>query len=780
MNEFIRRLERRLRLMYLLCVGLLALCAYIWVHHPTETRGRSRAATAERSSNSEIDAIQARLRHAGYTERMRLLADLRRQGGRRGVEAIIDSLRNAPSDRARYAAIAELGRIGGPQAVDALAEVAEQASAPYVRRAAISALGEARAFDPLYALLQEAPGSLHETIVLAIGQTASDRAVTALQTLVADGHNALRETAIRALGATGQSKALDVLAPLLHKGTESERQACISAISNHGSGRARDLLLELAASADVQREQLMAIEGLRGYRDAVTEATLLKLANSEDQQVSRTALRVLGDEPLGEAARKAVDAALKSHDPYKRRVAINSLGDGKPESNRKLIELLDDPELGGEAAWMLARNETPQGKAALVKMAKRARSPRATQYLVSALGQMKGPDVEEALLQILQRGHPYSAGGALQALGKVQGKRYSQTLLQAYREGSPEVRRAALSALAERRDPRSTRLLTEAANSGESSTVSTAINGLVQSLGKRAAPLLSNLLKSGPPSARYQAAYALAQIGGDDARGALLSMLGQAGGDADSAANALQQMRDPQTRQKLRAMLANTSTDAETRLRLVRALGDDVDGLIAAADDPDSKVASRAIRSLSTQGDPRVEALLVRAANSPDEQRRDAAIYQLAQLATPQATATLRGALDQPATFKKAAEALSRVGDRQSLATLTTHFSGADRDGKRHLVQVLGDHRGHPRVRKLLQGALYEDDDEVVLSAANYLAQLGSSNDEPHLLGLLGEGHSHAVRRGVARSIKQADGNTYRHNRRLIDDILSAQPAASS
>ena len=333
----------------------------------------------------------------------------------------------------------------------------------------------------------------------------------------------------------------------------------------------------------------------------------------------------------------------------------------------------------------------------------------------------------------------------------------------------------------ERSDPVSwlpvDRLLLDAARSGTYNVSSLAVDSLVRRGGPEAVKVISELYKDGPTTTRNSAAYALAQLGGDQARQVLIDSI-QGKGDSSQAIWALGQMKDPQAMGALSSLLDNKSVEESTRREAVQALvsAGRTEEVLRAASHPDKVVSVAALENLGNLGGKEAERILLSSISSADEKTQSAALRALGQLGTPKAVDAMINSLSDKKLQNQVAGQLASIGGKKASGALINAYQRGDTESRRTILQNLSYQPG-PETRRLFMSALNERDDQLVTAAASALARMGDSATNTHLMAMMqSSATSKEVRYGIASSLKWGDQKAYRQNQAQIDQAFEAGP----
>lgn len=763
-----RRLRTWNRVLVAAVILATGLAAYALLRAPAS------GSPAASLDDAGVQQLREQIASAGHAQRVRLLHQLARGGGPRAETAIIEALQNAGSDRVRLTAIAQLGRVGGDASVQVLAGVVDAGKLSLQRRAivALGQIGSDAAVRELVRVTEGADRSLRSHAARALGEAGTAEAVDRLLELAADRSDQAHLAAIAALGATGSERGLTLLAGLVRSGDRSIRSQAVRGLGQAGTDEAKGLLLRLAQGDDRQI-QADVVSALASYSGDAVQMVLMSKVNSPDGRVASAALRGLG-EVAGEAAQQTLLDAARSGNPARERAALQALAELRtPEARAVLVEKLRTSNNPHAVSWALGSFDDPETRAAVLQTA-RTGSVRAQQAAVHALSQMKGKDVERTLSTLVSEAPPRVASQALRQLARIQGPAAVPALLEAFREGAAPVRAAALQALSRTGDASKHRkLFLQAARSGNASLEYHAVRALAQLRGPRVEQTLIDLLKDGSPYARRAAAGALSQVGGEQARTALLQAMRDKGDHG--LAYAVGQLGDKQTLDTLVQMATDSSLGKQARQGALQALesAGRAEQLLALSASPDHEVSTRALRALGNLGGQQVEATLLTSLSSSDKQVKRAALQGLARLSTPKAVKALASALHDDETFASAASSLARIGSRPAIKALTEHYRSADPRARAAILGQIGtSHNATGRIKQIMLSALSDSSEEVAVAAARALARIGGRRERGQLLAMMQTSTSRKLRYQIAASFRY-DQTVYKRHKQLIDQIYN-------
>ncbi len=421
------------------------------------------------------------------------------------------------------------------------------------------------------------------------------------------------------------------------------------------------------------------------------------------------------------AARRAAVSALRSYDPsLTRKYVLKALTD-------------DDDEVRLEAARVAAQGRMVDAVPRLVEWLSDP-DKVVRRVATDALGAIGDAAGTVALIRTLGDFDGDVRMGAVLALGKI-GQRGDRTvvvpLISRVTDEKTEVRRAAIEALKAIGDRRAVVAMVSAFGDPNLEVRKTAAGG-VGKLGDRAAiPALIRLLNEPQPELRHLAMTSLGDLGAAEAVDDLVAVLARGGDSSSSAAYALGQIaaggdRDA-TPIAVRALVAALADPAgrpgvlealrRAGTAAVPALVDHLDG--RAPGDPGS-----AVDLLSDFGDARATPALIA---ELDRGRMGVArvVAALARTRDPRALVPVLGLIASP-----------DPAIRIAAMTATGPLLGTDRRAADALIERLGD-----------------DEEDVRVLAADYLAQIRATTAVPALIGLTGAPRSARLRHAAIAAL---------------------------
>ncbi|AKT36209.1 HEAT repeat domain-containing protein [Chondromyces crocatus] len=586
---------------------------------------------------------------------------------------------------------------------------------------------------------------------------------------------------------------------------------------------------ERARVAEVQRLERTGAEGVRALVEALDDPSW---------SVRRTVVAALAR--LGDVALPALLASLHDDRTNEGKVAacVDALAASAGDSESPLVELLSsttDPMLACDAAQVLGRRKSMR---ALPSLAERVRDPddNVAVAAIEALGRIGGAVAIEPLLAALDSGNFFRVFPAMDVLGRTGDPRavgalvalldeplYRQEAARALgRTGDPAalpplvallgrsgdtLLRVAATALVELHD----RALASQEERGQQSddwglALAEVVPASLTSLRTRPsiARRLSQCLTGADAAGQTALCRVLAWIGGDPSIAVLIELLDAEPLAAQAAAAALREMgaaAEPQLGAELR------ESGSPRRARILPLVGRGaslVPEVLAALDDPETRVRALACDALGRIGDPAAVSALFRRLEDDDPYVIHAATGAIQALGGPEAEVLALGAArstswmvrraaiqimghlgcgtglellleathDPDDRIREAAvQALPSCQDPRAfnqILTLTSHPSPRTRAAA---MRALGRVPREPRSVAALQQALGDVDAWVRYYACQSLGRLQEQGAAEILAGLI---HDEAgqVRLAAVEALARLDSPSAR------DALLSASHAA--
>ena len=222
-------------------------------------------------------------------------------GGTSALEALAETLLHDSESEVRSVAAWALGNTKAPEALDPLITALREGGSnvdPSIVRA-LRALGDARAVEPLCAVVQEAgiermSDCLRRSIVDALATLRDPRAYETLCSFLESEqcNDHTRGAAAHALAAIGDRRAFTPLLALLHSTSPTIRWAVVSSLGQLGDLRAIEPLLSLQHDEDAWLRYLVA-QALGGMDDPRVIAPLHEMLHDPTANVTCAAISAL-------------------------------------------------------------------------------------------------------------------------------------------------------------------------------------------------------------------------------------------------------------------------------------------------------------------------------------------------------------------------------------------------------------------------------------------------------------------------------------------------------
>lgn len=337
--------------------------------------------------------------------------------GAASVPYLIQVLR-AGRESAREGAARALARIGPPSVPELIAILKDKASAPELKVACAWALGQirdARAIEPLVALLKEERYFIRREAGRALSRIG-EPALTELLELAQSASAPVREAAVEALGSANSPRAVDALIQAIADSNQNVSRAAVRALGETKSERAVGPLLSLLASESLGT---LASEALSELGQPAVPGLIAALKDA------RPTVRALAARALGEiASREAVPALIE--------LANGDSGNPRAEAIEALSKIGDPAALNAISRAMHNGSVITRRKA--IRALARMRDPKVIDMLTAALEDRDAEVRQEAA---------YGLGeiGDERALGPLEAA--------AENDPNPDVRSAAQAAIAQ-------------------------------------------------------------------------------------------------------------------------------------------------------------------------------------------------------------------------------------------------------------------------------------------------------------------------------------------
>jgi len=338
-----------------------------------------------------------------------------------------------------------------------------------IRRAAAEALGEigdARAIEPLIAILKDGNSDIHKAGAEALGKIGDARAVKPLIAALKSNNGEVRQAAAEALGKIGDACAIDSLVDAL-----SSEDVCLAAtdvLVKIGTPAVGPLTNTLRDNNLYLRKAAVKVLDEIGWKPGLDETgasywvvkrewercieigapavdSLIAVLKGNEGEVRLAAIETLGK--IGDArAVVSLIVALKDDSGDLRQASTEALG--KIGDARAVEPLISHLVYGGDAvSEALGKIGAPaiEPLIATLKNKDKETSGR-RQAAIDALGKIGAPAVEP-LIATLRDSNENVRDAATKALGKISDTRAIDPLLTALKNSNREIRAIVLKAL---------------------------------------------------------------------------------------------------------------------------------------------------------------------------------------------------------------------------------------------------------------------------------------------------------------------------------------------
>ncbi len=376
-------------------------------------------------------------------------------GDARAVEPLISLLAD-PNEDVRDSAAGALAQLGDARAVEPLISLLADPNKDVGGNAAgaLAQLGDARAVEPLIALLGHADGRVRTSAAKALGQLGEGRwrgavrgdnddfrrlgalgdarAAEPLIALLSGGWSVAQGEAVRALGKLGDQRAVEPLIALLSGGPSVGQYEVAQALGKLGDQRAVEPLIGMLGHRDrwVRKSAAQALTqlGEPGWSAAVQgdDDDFTRLGRSGDVRAIRPLLARVGD-PIGSVRRTAAKALAQLGEP-----GWSAAVKGDDDDFTRLGELGDPRAVGPLLAAVLLRDWAEPGlayaaaPAAAAALARLGDAPALEQVTQAKIADLRASDVQtrrcaaRCLKQIHSTaGAPYTAKARILAVASV-------------------------------------------------------------------------------------------------------------------------------------------------------------------------------------------------------------------------------------------------------------------------------------------------------------------------------------------------------------------------
>jgi HEAT repeat protein len=523
----------------------------------------------------------------------------------------------------------------------------------------------------------------------------------------------------------------DLAAKLRAASTPEEACAALGELGAAGDETATQAILGALDASRRSQVRVCATDALGHIATGEARSWLEELARDRDNDVSATAIRALAtsDDP---SARDVVLGIARDGTLQQRTVAVIALATAKVKSATPLIvALLPSVDVSTQRDLIAALGASGDA-AAIPAVSEAARNGSLTvrQTAVSALGAIGGDTAVAALSALLQSGRRDLLAQATTALAQANTPAARRALFDALDGPRRDIASAALEALSNLDGPEVRDAMLHALDGSDRASTALAGQWFGAHHDETVVPKLAELARHGGPEVGQNAMAALASIGGDGARDAILDLASNPGPSQSVAIAQLTAVTgDPGV---ARALCIKLSRDAggNAAMAAVNVLGEDTSPeagrALVDAVRSGSAAAPQALAWLAKRGDEASLGAVADVARTGAGDTRLQALEALGGSGDPRATTTLLASLKEsdPNVRRVALGALASVGGSEAeraIATVATTGSPEDRLTATQSLAQLGADAAGP-----LEKLAHDADPDVARTAL-----LGLAADAP-------------------------------------------------
>lgn len=400
-----------------------------------------------------------------------------------------------------------LGATGDPAALPLLVQVASSGSrsAQYSAIAALGELGGDGATRALLGLMQTRP-ALASMIAGSLSRSADPAAQQALLSVATSSRNSnVANAARQALQAYDTPEVRALMLRSLSSGNPMEANAAVDYFGIHADAASAPLLMQLVREGSPR--SYGAIHALASNETAEGRALIESVAEGSGP-LHDAALVELANMPGGAERARAIALDQVRRGGSQQGQAIELLADDEsPEARAAMIALARRKDLGqsSQALMGLAQRSDPESRSVLIELAERGSSPEQRASALFALAQTGDPAVAKTLRAAMQSDDAQVRSQAVSAYAQLSDSDAEPTLVAASKDKESEVAMAAASALGQLGTPGALKRLEELARARDPSTSQFAIRVLASTAPERAAPLAEAMIASSDVESRQLA-----------------------------------------------------------------------------------------------------------------------------------------------------------------------------------------------------------------------------------------------------------------------------------
>jgi HEAT repeat protein len=374
------------------------------VQHPSRQVRAAVVTAIGRAQRRDLAAEIIQVASSDGEPSLRTLAfgTLRSLGLREALPAAITGVTD-PDQRVRTAAVGLMGELGGSDVVRMLRAQTADPEAP-VRAAAVRALGAlGEAAEPdVRGLLGDPSSVVREAAVLAVAEARLASLMPTLIELLRDNDAGVRREAVRAIGALGDQSVVPALLRAFPDPVADVSQAIAVAVSRLDLEAVPGLIASLVESPDVEAK--LALIRTLDLRGPEAVPVLYQLRSDYMPVVRAAAVKALGRRARrgaeAESVTPAVESGLRDPDEFVRATAVEAWVRTLPQwswvARRERDKVRSRDSRGNPLLTML--EEDP--------------SPLVRERVALAIGLLRLPEGEEALIDATRRTEPANVRAA--------------------------------------------------------------------------------------------------------------------------------------------------------------------------------------------------------------------------------------------------------------------------------------------------------------------------------------------------------------------------------
>lgn len=315
--------------------------------------------------------------------------------------------------RVRLAAVGLIGQLGGPDVID-LVRAQTQDADPAVRAAAIRALGgfgAAHSESAVRRLLGDPMPEVREAAILAAIEGRLRSLVPSLVDLLQDPEAVVRRAAARAIGTLGEPAVVPILLRAFPDPTTEVTEAIALAVGRLDPEAVGGLVDALVNSTDIESKLALIATLTRGRAGALS--VLQRLGRDPVPAVRAAVIEAVGrrahpNPSEAESAASLIDNGLQDSAEVVRAGAIDACSrvDDESRGSALLASLEDDPSplVRERIALALGLLRLPEAEGALLAACRRAEPPNVRAAAALAAGVFEGQSIVAMVIEMSDAG----------------------------------------------------------------------------------------------------------------------------------------------------------------------------------------------------------------------------------------------------------------------------------------------------------------------------------------------------------------------------------------